>query len=403
MELALPKEPDFSVNPEDIIFTPQYPVSGQPLNVKIRLHNLGKVFPNDSVNVKLIVSSNDTSFVLKNIYRSSFGENDSISFDWTTHLVGNITFRLGVNENNKVPEIDHSDNVATQSVYIFNLGQPDIIFPFDGFSSNLPVVNFLFSDIGEYINQNLSYSIEIDTALNFNSPQLISTEVFPADGTLKWKSPQLPDGYYFWRARVKDSQGNIGSWSTVRTFSINQESKKGFYAENKLLKNFEISNMNYSDISNSLELNKNVLPPRPSDDKFIEDVNLNSSILDSVNLTSITTDGTYIYLANIADYAYVYNQTGNSEIYKIGTGYNSTVKGRFYGAIPNFYNKIVNQFFYYTDGFIYVPYGNKYKLLKVSPNLGVVDTITIPDGMIKENMKGAKLSILLLMENMYIT
>ncbi|MEJ2616670.1 MAG: C25 family cysteine peptidase, partial [Ignavibacteriaceae bacterium] len=388
LELALPQQPDFSEKPEDIVISPEYPASGQEVTVKLRLHNLGRVFPQDSVNVKLTVSSNDTSFVLKNIYRQSFGENDSVIFNWTPELTGNINFQLEINGDKKVPENDYSDNTANQSLYIFNLGQPDIVYPIDGYTTDKTNVNFLFSDIGEYINQNVSYIIEIDTSLSFNSQQLISSEIRPKDGTLRWQSPQLQPGYYFWRTRTKDSKGDTGNWSTIRSLAILSQSKDGYYTENKLLKNLETYNIYYSNVANGLELNKKVLPPRPADDKFIEDLNLNSTVLDSVNLTCITSDGTYVYFANIADYAIAYNQTGNSEIYKIGTGYNGTVKGQFYGAIPNFYTKILHQFFYYPDGFIYVPYGDKNKLLKVSPNAGIIDTITIPDGMIKENMTG---------------
>ena len=386
LELALPQKPDFSENPEDIVISPQYPASGQEVNIKLRLHNLGKIFPPDSVNVKLTVSSNDTSFVLKNIYRPSFGENDSVIFNWTPKLTGNINFYLEVNGNKKVPENDYSDNSTNKSLYIFNLGQPDIVYPIDGFSTAKTNVDFLFSDIGEYINQNVSYIIEIDTSLSFNSPLLISSEVQPKDGTLKWQSPQLQTGFYFWRTRTKDSKGDTGNWSTVRSLSVLQQSKDGYYAANKLLKTFETYNINYSNTNSSLELNKNVLPPRPADDKFLEDITVNSTVTDSVNLTCITTDGTYIYFANIVDYAAAYNQTGNSQIYKMGTGYNGTVKGQYYGSIPNFYSKVVHQYFYYPDGYIYVPYGEKNKLLKVSPQAGVVDTIIIPSGMLKENM-----------------
>ena len=386
LELALPKEPDFSVTTEDIVTTPEFPVSGQEVNIKLKIHNLGKAFPNDSVLVKLTVSSNDTSFVLKNIYRPNFGEIDSINFTWTPQLAGNISIRADVNEDNHIHETDHSDNTAVKSVYLFNLGQPDIIYPINGFSTTKSNIDFLFSDIGAYINQNVTYSIEIDTTVDFNSPLLISTDVSPKDGTLKWQSPQLQQGYYYWRARTKDSEGNTGTWSTPRIFSILQESKEGFYVENKLLKNLETFNINYSNVNKGLELNKNVLPPRPADDKFLQDLNLNYGVLDSVNLTCLTTDGSYIYFANIYDYARNYNGTGNTQIYKIGTGFNGTIKGQFYGPIPNFYSKIIHEYFYYPDGYLYVPYGESDKLLKVSPETGIKDTIKIPGGMIKENM-----------------
>ena len=402
LELALPKEPDFSVKPEDIIVSPQNPTSGEDLNIKIKLHNLGKVFKGDSVNVKLTVISKDSSFILKNTYLHSFGENDSLSFVWVPKLIGNINFQLEVNQDNHIQEADHQDNVTSKSIYIFSLSQPDIIYPIDGFSTNKQNVDFLFSDIGEYINQNVSYSIEIDTALSFNSPSLLSSEILPKDGILKWQSPVIPYGYYFWRARSKDSKGDTGGWSLSRSFSILQQApQEGYYAENKLLKDFEKYNVYYSNITNSLELNKNVLPPKPDDNKFIEDIPLNYPILDTVGLSCIATDGTYIYFASISYYAAQHNQTGKSHIYKMGTGKNGTVKGQFYGEVPNFYDIIRSQYCYY-NGFIYVPFGQINKLLKVSPESGVVDTVFIPSGLLRENLSNTGNTFYLSSDDRYI-
>ena len=402
LELALPKHADFSEKTEDIVISPQYPASGQEVNIKLRLHNLGRIFSPDSVNVKLLVSSNDTSFVLKNIYRPSFGESDSVIFNWTPKLTGNINLTLEINEDKKVQEDDYSDNLAVKSLYIFNLGQPDIVSPIDGFTTDKQNVNFLFSDIGEYINQNLSYSIEIDTSLSFNSPQLISSEALPKDGTLKWDSPKLQPGYYFWRTRTKSSSGDTGNWSAVRSFSIIQQPKNGFYVENKLLKNFETYNINYSNTYNSLELNKNVLPPRPADNKFLDDIIINYPLLDTVGLSCISSDGTYIYFAQISYYAGLVNHTGKSLIYKMGTGKNGTVKGQYYGAIPNFYDIVRSQFCYHSDGYIYVPFGDQHKLLKVSPEVGVVDTVFIPSGLLRQNMSNQGNTFFLSSDGKYI-
>ena len=403
IELALPKKPDFSVKPEDIILSPQYPTSGQELNIKIKLHNLGKAFKGDSVNLKLTVSSNDTSFILKNIFLPSFGENDSVSFVWVPKLVGNINILVEVNQDSHIQEDDHLDNVASKSIYVFSLSQPDIIYPIDGFSTNKQNIDFLFSDIGEYINQNVSYSIEIDTTLNFNSPLLVSSQVVPKDGTLKWQSPRLQDGYYFWRAVTKDSKGDSGSWSNPRSFSVfQQSSKEGYYAENKLLKDFDKYNIYYSNVSDNLELNKNVLPPRPADNKFLEDIIVNFPVLDSVGLSSIATDGTYIYFAQISYYSALHNPTGKSHIYKMGTGKNGTVKGEFYNEVPNFYDIIRNQFCYHSDGYFYIPFNQQNKLLKVSPEVGVVDTVLIPSGLLRENLTNTGNTFYLSSDGQYI-
>ncbi len=88
--------------------------------------------------------------------------------------------------------------------------------------------------------------------------------------------------------------------------------------------------------------------------------------LDSTKATTYTTDGKYIYYGNLTYYT-----SGNaSKIYKIGTGNEGTIKGLNYGAIPNFLLKLKNQFFYYSDGSIYIPDSSGREMIKINPVSG---------------------------------
>ena len=148
----------------------------------------------------------------------------------------------------------------------------------------------------------LSYFIEIDTSFSFNSPLVNSGSISPTQGFLNWSSPQLTQGVYFWRVRIYDGT-TYGEWSKINSFSILSQPKQGFYSLNRSLKLFNTYNINYLDSSGSLNLNTSLLPPRPSNTTFKHDIIINNPVVDSVGLTAITTDGTYIYFANIWYYA----------------------------------------------------------------------------------------------------
>ena len=132
----------------------------------------------------------------------------------------------------------------------------------------------------------------------------------------------------------------------------------------------------------SLILNTSLLPPHPSNERFIDDIELTDAVFDTVGQTAITTDGTYIYFANIWYFAGQRDPEGKSKIYKVGTGYNGTVKGQFYGALPNFNQRVGNSIVYYPDGNIYVTIEDPYHLKVVNAQTGDTYSVDIPSGLL---------------------
>ncbi len=381
LKLALPDKPDFVINPSDISLSKQNPLVNDTLQIQAKINNLGTVFPGDTISVEFLAESADTSYEISTVRLPSFGEQDSVSINWIPEKAALYNVKVKVNELNPIPEDDHSDNIASNTFVVYNISEANILSPQDGFSSADPLIRFIVIDIGDYLDLNLTYYIEIDTSLNFVSPVSNSGVLSPSDGLLNWTTPQLPSGAYFWRVRIFDGS-NYGPWSTIRTFSILPESKPGFYAYQRGLKMFNTYNINYSDSSNSLLLNTALLPPRPSNKTFIGDIGVDSALVDSVDLATITTDGTYIYCANIWFFAQYRNPEQKSKIYKIGTGNNGTIKGQYYGEIPNFFERIANSIFYF-NGYIYVAESNPYFLVKVNPETGDTSHFPIPDGMLE--------------------
>ncbi|NWF90657.1 MAG: hypothetical protein HXY50_14505 [Ignavibacteriaceae bacterium] len=382
LELALPKYPDFAVNTSDITINPESPLKSDTVSIKVHIKNYGTVF-SDSLTVEVFENVVDMPNLIGTVKLTSFGQDDSVNVKWIPDEAGIYNIIVRVNEDNALSENDHSDNIASATFGVFDLSSPGIIHPIDGFSSDSSKIEFMLADISENIGKNLSYFFEIDTSLNFTNPLIQSQGVEPFGGVVIWYSPPtLQQGEYFWRVRISDGE-NFSDWSKTRSFSVTPNSKSGYYAFGNILKTFSANNMSYSETDNSLQLNLSLLPPRPSNETFVEDFISNTTVTDSVGMTTITTDGTYIYFGNIWYYAQNFNSAGKSFIYKIGTGNNGTVQGNYYGTVPNFYDRISYQIFYHSDGFIYAATGNPFYLKKIHPETGDTSSIFIPSGFLE--------------------
>ncbi len=381
LKLALPDKPDFVITPSDISLSVNNPLANDTTQIKVKIRNLGVTFPNDSVNVQIFASTADTGYLVSTNKLPNFGEEDSVIVDWVPTESALYTIRVEVNELDPIPEEDHSDNIDSSSFVVYNISQANVLYPQDGFSTSDTNIKFRFVDIGHYLDLNLTYFIEIDTSLNFSPPMDSSGAVAPADGLLDWVSPKLIPNVYFWRVRIDDGV-NKGEWSSTRSFSIMNNPVPGFYSHSNGLKMFNSYNVNYSDSLGSLILNTSLLPPHPSNERFIDDIELNDAVFDTVGQTAITTDGTYIYFANIWYYAEQRDPGGKSMIYKVGTGYNGTIKGQFYGALPDFNERIGNSIVYCTDGNIYATINDPYHLRFINPLTGDTGTVDVPPGLL---------------------
>ncbi|MCK5466946.1 MAG: hypothetical protein KAI99_00500, partial [Cyclobacteriaceae bacterium] len=399
MSITLPLLPDFVVSSSNITISPENPLVGDTVTVRLNIKNLGRTFPNDTVTVELFVSSSDTNFqVDSTIYRPNYGENDSVYFTWVP-TKGNLFQLTGkVNETEIIDEMDHSDNIASQFFLVFNLSEPNVLKPIDGFSTEQSVVNFLFSDVGHYIKKDLIYSIEIDTTLNFENPLISSPQLTSTDAVVEWQSPNLTTGVYFWRARIFDGS-EYGNWSSIRSFSISDSAVNGYLATEKMLKTFGSYNVNYSDSAKSLSLNTELLPAKPSNTTFVGDIELLAPLPGSLNLSAITTDGTYLYFGSISFYI----GNGPSPIYKVGTGYNGTVRGQLYGQFSEFFDRIYNSIVFHSDGNIYVPTGNAFEITRINVETEVIDTVEVPPGMLRwENATPTNGPVYLTSDGQYI-
>jgi hypothetical protein len=380
LKLSIPDKPDFEILSSDISIDPQVILVDSNAKIKVKLKNYGIVFPGDSVVVQIFATSIDTSYTLDEIKVGSFGETDSILVNWVPAKKDLYELTVRINTVEVIPEMDHTDNQASIFVAVFDLGEPSIVEPINGFVSADSTVNFLFVDDGFYIFKDLRYLIQIDTSITFEYPLVESSYITPQGGLLQWDSPALPEGTYFWRARII-IEGDSTVWNSPRILTVDHNSNKaGYYIKEKSLGSLQLNNVYYSDSLQGLILNTDPLPPRTTNNTFIEYLEF-SLPPDLGGLTTITTDGTYIYFSHIT----FYHIGELAKIYKLGTGFNGTIKGENYGYIPNIEVPIWHQIFYYPDndgGHIYVATGDPYRLLKIHPETGDTSSVFIPDGML---------------------
>ncbi len=377
LSLAIPEGPDFNLGPTSISILPKNAKLNDTISVFVKIKNLGIIFPNDSVSVELLTSSIDTSYAIDTLWVSNFGEIDSVSFIWIPNAGGLYSLKVVVNEINSIPESDFADNSSTIGVVVYDLAEPNIIQPIDGYVSTKDTVKFVFADPGYYSLTELNYVIEIDTSHSFEFPIIKSDLLTPSEGILEWMTSLLDNGQYFWRSRMLSLEDS-SQWSDTRILSISDSTKLGYHVAERHLKSLDVNNVVYTESSKSLVLNVDYLPPRPANDKLIEFLNITKPD-DLLNLSAITTDGTFIYVGHMAYYG------GLSKIYKFGTGFNGTIAGQNYGEIPNVLVPIWHSMVYYSDevsGALYVSTGDAYSLLKIDLINGDTTRISIPDGML---------------------
>lgn len=372
LRLALPSYPDFVVKSADINIFPKNPLKDDTVKIKVFIRNMGTSFINDTVSVQLFKHFiADTNLIgIKRL--TNFNFIDSTEFYWVANEDGLINIIVSVNNVDTLMELDLTDNIASVSLPVFNISKPNIIKPSDNYFTKNNFIDFRIVDVGSYVQQNFTYQIIIDTSRSLQSSGKIFSPVLrPINGIVDWRTPQLANGIYYWRAYI--FSGADTNFTDIKTFSIVDEFGEGFFAHKEQLLDFKLNNIDYSDSLKSLILSTKVNPPYPTNERLIDSI-LVTIPDDSTYFTASATDGTYIYFGNVVEH----NFNRKSKIYKVGTGRNGTIKGFNYGSIGNLEVMIKNQMFYHSDGYLYVATGDSTSLLRINPN--TADTLTITLG-----------------------
>lgn len=387
-KLALPDTYDFAIKKTDISISPENPLVGETVTIKVYPENLGIIAEQDTnlVTVQISTIFNDTTKVIDEKAFPVFANKDSMQFVWEPENGGEYILQVSINGDQVSAENDYSDNIANKTLTAFNLSEPAVLEPKNGFTTNESSITFHFVDKGHYLGKELLYHIQIDTSITFDNPIIEATELQAEDGYLFWNTPALTDGCYFWRGRIFDGE-NYGRWSSIKSFQITDIGLDGFSLANKQLQLFEMTNVRYDETQQSLVQIKEMKPPKPSPSKFVEDISLNATISDTVKPSCIATDGKYLYVAHL--WYWVQQDPnrshGKTAIYKYGTGNQGTIAGEYYGKVPNFYGQVRDQFTAHSDGYLYIPDNNAKTILKLHPETGASEVINIPTGLINNS------------------
>ncbi|MCK7524950.1 MAG: hypothetical protein MZV64_48755 [Ignavibacteriales bacterium] len=142
-------------------------------------------------------------------------------------------------------------------------------------------------DIGHFVGQSFTYQIIIDTSRNLQSQtKIISPVLIPSRGLVSWSSPQLSQGEYFYEVNIYSNSDT--NKSGIETFSISSISGRVIWQKAQQLLDLNTTNLNYSNLTNSLILNTSTLPPKPSKEKILDSIYIPIPP-DSTEITSITT------------------------------------------------------------------------------------------------------------------
>lgn len=393
VELAFPKKPDYSVTEELIEVEPQFPLVNNISQVKIYIKNLGILEPSDSVVVELSIEVKSVKSVIGSKKIKSFGIIDSVVFSWTPTQEGINNLIVNVNPDREAIEGDFSDNECIKSVYAYKTSEPNILIPVNGFVSNKNSIEFLFADIGEYVEKKLLYQIQIDTSLTFEKPLLDIKNISPSNGVVNWTYSPVDSGIYFWRTRSWDALDS-SNWTKTATFYITSSISDSISFSDKQLRLFESENIYYSDSLKGLSLNASFFPAKPTNSKYLGKFPV---ILpaDINGLSAITTDGKYLYIG-----AMLYYNGQKSKIYKIGTG-NGTVSGQSYGEVSSATFPILHTIFY-LDGKIYVSTGSSSYLSQIDALTGDTSSVPIPGGLLNDNSEAKDGGIYLCSDGKYV-
>ncbi|MEF3280311.1 MAG: hypothetical protein K6357_05025, partial [Elusimicrobiota bacterium] len=86
------------------------------------------------------------------------------------------------------------------------------ITPADNSAFNFSGVNFLFESVEDNLSGTKNYELILSTDENFSPIYFSSKPISPS------AYANLNEGKYFWKVRVYDNAGNIGLWSSTRSF-----------------------------------------------------------------------------------------------------------------------------------------------------------------------------------------
>lgn len=201
-------KPDFVVEQPDVVISPSIiSVADSQFVVKVYLHNIGKFSSDSFVNVLVQRKYPDGTIDTFPYKLPNFGNQDStikITYKRSgTRDKGSNQIIVTIDNDQKIDEIDETNNNVTKSFAIFDNGITPI-YPTKFAIVNKQNISLIASTANPIIGLN-TYAMDIDTTELFNSPLKVTKTVSSIGGAISFDPGiQFQDStVYYWRvARV---------------------------------------------------------------------------------------------------------------------------------------------------------------------------------------------------------
>ncbi|MFQ5637860.1 MAG: C25 family cysteine peptidase [bacterium] len=239
LNLALSKKPELAVQSGEIKFDADFLlIEDSTATVSALIRNHGMV-PEDSTEVQFTVfDSEGEGQPLGLITVPPVGLTDSLTVVWNIPKTpGLYRVQVQVDPFNRIAEDDKLNNTAENEIPVYS-SELSLLKPFEFAVVSEPQIELVTNNSRSAV-EDLTYSFELDTSAQFNTPFLMQSPAI-SEGLLvtKWRTNITP-GVYYWRVRTFDgahfTRWVRSSFSYVpEETSRWQQSKKSQFDENSI-------------------------------------------------------------------------------------------------------------------------------------------------------------------------
>ena len=208
------------------------PVTAQSQSfvVNVGIRNFGRALPG-KMKVRLLRTLNDNSTIIKDTLLSSVLYSGAVQFvikrGRNSNEFGNNNFRVTIDPNKEINELDESNNTASLDFFIPLSGTKNI-YPEPYAIVNTDPVELLFQNT-DLLSDMRSFKIEVDTASTFDSP-FLKRRTVQGKVLARLKLNLLSDDslVYYWRTKFdKPLTGESTLW-TASSFVYIKSSPEGW-------------------------------------------------------------------------------------------------------------------------------------------------------------------------------
>jgi hypothetical protein len=231
MKVYSPTKTDYAIENASLYISPANANAQlDSISIGIICTNLGKA-SDDTIAVSLTnVLPNNVRFNYTSQFPGAIYYKDTLLIKipvFKTQAVGNNSFEVSIDPQQKLTEISRLNNSAQFSYYLPGNGVKNLI-PAESSIVTEDTVTLVIQNNDLRISA-IEYVFEMDTTPFFNSPLLQQSGVITSGALCKWKvTLTAPDQtVYFWRSRINVDENKGGLWDTS-SFTLIRNGQKGW-------------------------------------------------------------------------------------------------------------------------------------------------------------------------------